>query len=398
MVRTLSDSHDGRSGGKARSLARLLRAGFPVPDGFVVYVDADRSFASQFDDTVRDRIDLELSRLGDPAVAVRSSAADEDKADASAAGMYDTFLGVRGTDEVCAAIVSCARSADSVRIRDYRRRGGGAEDPATVMSVLVQVLIEAEVSGVMFTPRRVNEPTRIESSWGLGLSVVNGGLTPDSYEVGPAGAITATLGIKKVRTDAVDAQNGTTTTSVANELQTVRTLSDEALLGLESLGARVSAVFGGPQDIEWAIADGTIWIVQSRPVTAVLPPLPGTGPVMDSGPVINSVLLPAATLDGTPGSHGVVTAPARIVSGLSAFSDVKPGEVVICSFTDPSWTPLFSIAAGVITEVGGALSHAAIVAREYGIPAVLGVTSARVRIANGDLITIDGTAGTITMH
>ncbi|WP_101572966.1 PEP/pyruvate-binding domain-containing protein [Brevibacterium sp. 239c] len=398
MVRTLSDSHDGRSGGKARSLARLLRAGFPVPDGFVVYVDADRSFASQFDDTVRDRIDLELSRLGDPAVAVRSSAADEDKADASAAGMYDTFLGVRGTDEVCAAIVSCARSADSVRIRDYRRRGGGAEDPATVMSVLVQVLIEAEVSGVMFTPRRVNEPTRIESSWGLGLSVVNGGLTPDSYEVGPAGAITATLGIKKVRTDAVDAQNGTTTTSVANELQTVRTLSDEALLGLESLGARVSAVFGGPQDIEWAIADGTIWIVQSRPVTAVLPPLPGTGPVMDSGPVVNSVLLPAATLDGTPGSHGVVTAPARIVSGLSAFSDVKPGEVVICSFTDPSWTPLFSIAAGVITEVGGALSHAAIVAREYGIPAVLGVTSARVRIANGDLITIDGTAGTITMH
>ena len=369
-----------------------------MPDGFVVYVDADRSFASQFDDTVRDRIDLELSRLGDPAVAVRSSAADEDKADASAAGMYDTFLGVRGTDEVCAAIVSCARSADSVRIRDYRRRGGGAEDPATVMSVLVQVLIEAEVSGVMFTPRRVNEPTRIESSWGLGLSVVNGGLTPDSYEVGPAGAITATLGIKKVRTDAVDAQNGTTTTSVANELQTVRTLSDEALLGLESLGARVSAVFGGPQDIEWAIADGTIWIVQSRPVTAVLPPLPGTGPVMDSGPVVNSVLLPAATLDGTPGSHGVVTAPARIVSGLSAFSDVKPGEVVICSFTDPSWTPLFSIAAGVITEVGGALSHAAIVAREYGIPAVLGVTSARVRIANGDLITIDGTAGTITMH
>lgn len=397
-MRTLSDSHDGRSGGKARSLARLLRAGFPVPDGFVVYVDADRSFASQFDDTVRDRIDLELSRLGDPAVAVRSSAADEDNADASAAGMYDTFLGVRGTDEVCAAIVSCARSADSVRIRDYRRRGGGAEDPATVMSVLVQVLIEAEVSGVMFTPRRVNEPTRIESSWGLGLSVVNGGLTPDSYEVGPAGAITATLGIKKVRTDAVDEQNGTTTTSVANELQTVRTLSDEALLGLESLGARVSAVFGGPQDIEWAIADGTIWIVQSRPVTAVLPPLPGTGPVMDSGPVVNSVLLPAATLDGTPGSHGVVTAPARIVSGLSAFSDVKPGEVVICSFTDPSWTPLFSIAAGVITEVGGALSHAAIVAREYGIPAVLGVTSARVRIANGDLITIDGTAGTITMH
>lgn len=398
MVRALSDAHDGRSGGKASSLARLLRAGFTVPDGFVIDVDSDLSLASQFDDTVRDQIDLELSRLGDPVVAVRSSAADEDRADASAAGMYDTVLGVRGTDEVCAAIVSCARSADSVRIRDYRRRGGGAEKPVTGMSVLVQVLIEAEVSGVMFTPRHVTEPTRIESSWGLGLSVVNGSLTPDSFEVGPAGAITVALGPKQVRIDALDEQNGTRTTSVANELQTMRTLSDETLLNLELLGARVSAVFDGPQDIEWAIADGTIWIVQSRPVTAPLPPLPGTGPVMDSGPVSDSVLPPEATLEGTPGSHGVVTAPARIVSDLSAFSDVKPGEVVICSYTNPSWTPLFSIAAGVITEVGGALSHAAIVAREYGIPAVLGVASARARIVNGDLITIDGTAGTITMH
>ena len=401
-MRLLADAHDALSGGKARSLARLLRAGLPVPDGFVVH--ADCSFASHGGEKARDRIDQELSRLGDPAVAVRSSATDEDTADASAAGMYDTVLGVRGAEDVCAAIASCRRSADSARVRDYRRRVSRFGAPVSGIAVLVQVLVEAEVSGVMFTPRSAGGPTRIESSWGLGPSVVNGGLTPDAFEVGSSGAITAAIGVKDVRTDTVEERNGTKTTAVAEELQTSRTLDDETLLSLKSVGERASAVLGGPQDIEWAIAGGAIWIVQSRPVTALLPAMSDTDRAIDSRPVSNSGTVSNSgpthekTLDGTPGSHGVVTAPARIVSGLSAFSDVKPGEVVICSFTDPSWTPLFSIAAGVITEVGGALSHAAIVAREYGIPAVLGVTSARARLVNGDLITIDGTAGTITMH
>ncbi|MDN6380050.1 MAG: pyruvate, phosphate dikinase [Brevibacterium aurantiacum] len=402
MVRSLSNAHDALSGGKARSLARLLRAGLPVPDGFVVR--ADPSSASQRGEMVRDWIDQELSRLGDPVVAVRSSAADEDRADTSSAGMYDTVLGVRGTDDVCAAIASCRRSADSARVRDYRRRGGHSGVPMTGMAVLVQVLVEAEVAGVMFTPRSVGDPTRIESSWGLGPSVVNGGLTPDAFEVGSSGAITAAIGVKNVRTDTVEDHNGTKTTAVAEELQTSRTLDDETLLRLKSLGERASAVLGGPQDIEWAIADSAIWVVQSRPVTAALPALPVTRTASNTGQDIsigrhgNSDLAPEATLMGTPGAHGVVTAPARIVSGLSAFPPGTPGYLLSCASPVPSWPPLFPLAAGAITVVGGALSHAAIVAREYGIPAVLGVTSARARIVNGDLITMDGTAGTITIH
>lgn len=276
MIRPLSDADDARCGGKARSLARLLHAGLPVPDGFVVSADAGSSHASETGGTVRDRIDLELSRLGHPVVAVRSSAADEDTADASAAGMYESVLGVRGTDDVCAAIAFCRRSANAARVNDYRRRGGYPGDRAVDMSVLVQVLIDAEISGVMFTPQLVGEATRIESSWGLGLSVVNGGLTPDAFEVGPRGTITATAGVKDVRTDARGERHGTKTTAVANEMQTVLTLDDETLLRLESLGAQVSAVLGGPQDIEWAIADGEVWIVQSRPVTAPLPAMPET--------------------------------------------------------------------------------------------------------------------------
>lgn len=394
MAIPLSEAAHAGSGGKARTLARLRHAGLPVPDGFVVSVDAGQPSSSEIGWTIRDRIERELSRLGDPVVAVRSSAVDEDTADASAAGMYESILGVRGTHDVIEAIAVCRRSANSVRVRDYRRRGGRAGEPATGMSVLVQVLIEAEVSGVMFTPHVVGGPTRIESSWGLGPSVVGGALTPDAFEVGPSGRITAAIGVKSARADSDPEHHRAKTTAVSNEMQTSRTLNDETLLSLASLGARVSAILGGPQDIEWAMAGGTIWILQSRRVTASLPAMPD--PSTQSGNRAGATEL-RDTLVGTPGSHGVVTAHARIVSGLSSFVDVRPGELVICPYTDPAWTPLFSIASGVITEVGGVLSHAAIVAREYGIPAVLGVAEVRTRIANGDLITIDGTAGTITM-
>jgi pyruvate,water dikinase len=100
---------------------------------------------------------------------------------------------------------------------------------------------------------------------------------------------------------------------------------------------------------------------------------------------------------GAPGSRGTVTGAARLVHGPSDFTRVQPGEIVVCPYTDPAWTPLFTIAAGIITETGGVLSHAAIVAREYGIPAVLGVADALKRIENGHRITLDGTAGTITL-
>lgn len=397
MVIALSEALRCEHGGKATTLARLRRAGLPVPDGFVVPADASRAEGSVFGRAARDSVAQELSRLNDPMVAVRSSATDEDTAEASAAGLYESVIGVRGADDVCAAIAACRQSATAARVSGYRRRGGQAREPATDMAVLVQVLIEAEVSGVMFTPQGSGGFTRIESSWGLGLAVVGGAVTPDAFEVGPVGKIAVTIGSKSARTDTDGEHHGTRTSEVANEMRTMRTLNDETIKRLADLGARVSDLLGGPQDIEWALADDAVWIVQSRPVTAPLPALPEAG-VAEADALAAGVLEPREALVGTPGSHGVVTAHARIVSGPSAFSAVEPGELVICSYTDPAWTPLFSIASGVVTEVGGTLSHAAIVAREYGIPAVLGVAQATACIADGDLITLDGTAGTITMH
>lgn len=411
MVIPLSEATAAVSGGKAGVLARLLRSGYPVPDGFVVPAEEGRPGTFAVGDEVRGQVARELSRLGDPATAVRSSAADEDSADASAAGIYESVIGVRGTDQVIEAIASCRRSAESVRASDYRRRGGRAEPPMTGMTVLVQRLIEADISGVMFTPSTSGGVTRIEASWGLGSSVVGGALTPDAFEVGEGSLIRERLGIKGVRSDLARPDpggeiHGTVTTAVSPEMQTERTLDDATLLNLASLGARVAEVLGSPQDIEWAIADGEIWILQARPVTAAVPAMPV--PVTDSGvhestrpgtPAApgDHAAKPGETLVGTGGAHGVVTARARIVSGPSAFADLEPGEILVCPSTDPAWTPLFSIASGVVTEVGGVLSHAAIVAREYGIPAVLGVLDARDRITTGDLITIDGTRGTVSM-
>ena len=145
-------------------------------------------------------------------------------------------------------------------------------------------------------------------------------------------------------------------------------------------------MLGGAQDIEWAIADGGIWILQARPVTAA-PPAPSP---------FGASIGAADTLAGTPGSHGTATGRARIVRGPGDFTRVQPGDILVCPYTDPAWTPLLRIAAGVVTETGGVLSHAAIVARERRIPAVLGVRSATARLHDGTTITIDGTTGTVT--
>ncbi len=383
MLTRLSDATRGSSGGKAAVLGALLREGLPVPDGFVVPIG---DHPAAVDRSLHDAVARELERLGAPVVAVRSSAANEDTVDASAAGQYESVIGVRGTDAVCQAIVACQASAHASRVDDYWRERGGVAVSGTGMAVFVQPVIEADVSGVMFTPQQLGEATRIEASWGLGLAVVGGTVTPDAYEIAPDRAIRCSVGSKQIRIDLDHDHAGVVNSTVPPEQCSARTLDNATVCELARLGEQIATSFGSPQDIEWAIANGATWILQARPITAALPTSKSPDPID-----------PAAALTGTPGSHGTVTAAARVVRGPSGFAAVRRGDIVVCPYTDPSWTPLFTIAAGVITETGGALSHAAIVAREYGIPAVLGVPSATTRIGDGTHITLDGTAGTIAV-
>ena len=389
MIMTLRNATPDACGGKATALAVLLREGLPVPDGFVVPFAAHRIARGDarlpVPHELRDAIARQLAQMGDPPVAVRSSAANEDTAGGSAAGQYESVLAVRGAPAVAEAVRVCWASSSSARAASYWNYvDGDAAGGEPDMAVLVQRLVDADASGVMFTPAQPGDDTRIEASWGLGLSVVGGTVTPDTYEVALDGSVRRAIARKTTRLDRD--RLGVTVRTVPAEQQALPTLDDTTAVTLAGLGHRIAALFGQPQDIEWAIADGKVWILQARPITAALPPLSPTVPVAEEESLI-----------GTPGAHGAVTGIARVLHGPSDFPRLQSGDIAICPYTDPAWTPLFRIAAAVVTETGGVLSHAAIVAREYGIPTVLGVPHATARIQDGSRVTVNGTEGTVTV-
>lgn len=375
MITLLEVARPETCGGKAAALGALARAGLPVPAGFVV------PFADY--GVVPTELEQHLAELGDPPVAVRSSAAGEDTAAASAAGQYESVIGVRGAEAVGEAVRTCWQSAHASRVDHYRRRVG-SEQSEPGMAVLVQRLVAADVSGVMFTPARPDGPTRIESAWGLGPAIVGGTITPDSYEVASDGRVARrVIAHKAMRLDHDRTGTGLITRTVPETHQDVPTLNDSTAARLAALGAEATSLLGPAQDIEWAIEDGTIWLLQARPITVALPPFPSSDPT-------------ATGINGTPGAKGTATGIARVIRSPSEFGRVHDGDILICPYTDPAWTPLFSVAAAVVTETGGVLAHAAIVAREYGIPCVLGVHGATTAVVDGALVTVDGTAGTVT--
>lgn len=409
MVVPLLNAAADACGTKAATLGTLQRAGWPVPDGFVIPFDAYRAVVdgvnvTSFNDepnetdavrraietrslppSLLDAIGCGLDKLDNRSVAVRSSASSEDTASASAAGQHESVLAVQGVDEVVAAVRACWISLHSLRAIDYRRGTGrpwASTDEA--MAVLVQRLVDAEVSGIMFTATSPGGSTEIEASWGLGTSIVGGTITPDAYRVAEDGPVSLTIGEKRTRLDRH--ANRLAARDVPGPMRIRPALDEATVMRLAKYGTEIAALLGGPQDIEWAIAEERIWILQARPITAVPP---GRAPSLVPA-------TPPATLNGVPGSHGSATGTARIVRGPRDFFRVRRGDILICPCTDPAWTPLLRIVAGVVTETGGILSHAAIVAREHRIPAVLCAPNATRRIHDGTTITVDGTAGTIT--
>ncbi|MFB4273264.1 PEP/pyruvate-binding domain-containing protein [Nonomuraea sp. GTA35] len=418
MIVPLMEAVADTCGGKAGPLGALLRAGLPVPDGFVVPFTAYRAAISDLelgrpDDlaaarqaiaarplhaTVIDALGRGLGRLGNPPVAVRSSAAGEDTGQASAAGQHESFLAVHGAGEVAGAVRACWASLLSPRAIAYRGDERASADP--VMAVIVQRQVDAEVSGVMFTPSGPDGATEIEASWGLGPSVVGGTVTPDAYRVVRDGTVTRTIADKRTRLDRRGTRLAVRDVPARDRGRPV--LDDATATRLASLGEEIATVLGGPQDIEWAIAGGRTWILQARPITAAPPRRPSPPDVPagagagGAGAGTGTPGIPAGAHTGTPGSRGTATGPARIVRGPGDFARVQPGDILVCPFTDPAWTPLLRIAGGVVTETGGVLSHAAIVAREQAIPAVLGIPGVTRALHDGTLITIDGTTGTVT--
>lgn len=238
----ISVEHQAQVGGKAFYLAMLARAGFPVPPGFLISATIEREIPDQ---ALFAEVERHYQELGEPRVAVRSSALGEDAPGASFAGQYGSTLNVRGVPAILAAIERCRESLQSDHVAAYRRLQSLLEaDPR--MAILVQRQIEAEVAGILFTrdPRRSDHsPMIIEASPGMGCAVALGTVTPDRYEVCHETG--------QVQAGPIDG-----------------CLDAAQLARLANLGREVETFFGQPQDIEWACSKGQCWILQARPITS----------------------------------------------------------------------------------------------------------------------------------
>ncbi len=266
-LEAIADTDGPRVGGKGASLAATLRAGLPVPPGFVVVTDAYRRTHSTGlrSDSILTQSIREAYRALGGTVAVRSSATGEDGAEASFAGQQETILGVVGEEAVLDAIERCWKSLQTDRAIAYRRQKGIPDD-AVAMAVVVQRLVPAETAGVLFTRDPLDPVANrmiVEASYGLGEAVVSGKVTPDRFtlEFASGRVLEKTQGLKTVRV--VDGREE----AVPEGLQEAFCLKEDELERLAELGRRVEAFYGQPRDIEWAIVEGQVYLLQARPIT-----------------------------------------------------------------------------------------------------------------------------------
>ncbi len=299
-IRALAElrrSDEERFGAKSASLGELIGAGVPVPPGFALAAetylaavegvdlsgDADRCSAAIRATPLPDELREELaaryeelaSETGDPSppVAVRSSAIGEDSEEATFAGQQETYLWVRGIDQLYEAVRDCWASLYSPEAVSYRAEMA-AEHAVPAMGVTVQLMVDAGVSGVMFTCNPLSgDPSTVavNASWGLGLAVVGGEVTPDEYRVSKVTreVLSKSVGPKELEYLPDPSGSGATRAEVSAERQAEACLDEEQLGLLADVARKIESHFGGHQDIEWAIARGRgeLYMLQARPVT-----------------------------------------------------------------------------------------------------------------------------------
>lgn len=416
------------AGGKGANLTFMIQHGLAVPDGFVVSASAflDALDAAGVRDEFRHRIhDLvttesapstieataaELSqrcreipipedlaeavrraygRLGDAvAVAVRSSATEEDTAGASFAGIHTSLLNVVGPEMVLDAISTCWSSVLGPRALAYRVAKGLSGEAS--VAVVVQRCLAAEAAGVMFGADPVSgDPERIvvEAARGLGEVVVGGEVEPDTYVLDPHGRVLERR--HGHQHTGVFARHGGGTERLRLDENSSWVLDEDRLGELAAVSRRLAELYPGvPQDTEWLVAQDRLWIVQTRPITT-----PGTRTTPSPSEEQDE---PGSVLvRGLGASSGEATGRVRVLSTASQGSQLADGEILVAPMTAPDWMGALRRAGAIVTDGGGTTCHAAIVARELGIPCVVGTRTATRDLATGTLVTVDATHGTV---
>ena len=338
--------------------------------------------------------------------AVRSSATAEDLPDASFAGQQETFLNVHGIDAVLHKMKEVFASLYNDRAISYRVHKGFAHD-VVALSAGVQRMVRSDLgaAGVMFTidtESGFEDVVFITSSYGLGETVVQGAVNPDEFYVhkpmlkaGKKAVIRRNLGSKLIQmvfaTPDEKAQSGKLikTTDVPTEQRNRYSLTDADVEQLAHYAVVIEQHYGRPMDIEWGKdgTDGQLYILQARPETVksqakgqaeLRYKLKGHGAVLAEGRAIG---------------QKIGTGPVRLVHHISEMDKVQPGDVLVTDMTDPNWEPVMKRASAIVTNRGGRTCHAAIIARELGIPAVVGCGDATERLKDGTLVTVSCSEG-----
>jgi len=331
-------------------------------------------------------------------VAVRSSATAEDLPTASFAGQQETYLNVRGEENVLRNVVKCFSSLFTDRAISYREDHGFSH-LGIYLSVGIQKMVRSDLacSGVMFsidTETGFENAVYITGSWGLGETIVQGVVNPDQFYVfkptlkkGFRSIVEKKLGTKKKMM--VYGEEGTVMIDVPEEKRKMYILSDDEILLLARWACEIEEHYGMPMDIEWAKDGntGNLFIVQARPETVHSQKKIGellTYHLKEKGKVI---------IEGEAIGSKIGQGKARVVHSTKEISSFEKGEVLVTEMTDPDWEPIMKIASAIVTNRGGRTCHAAIVSRELGIPAVIGTGSATKLISNGKEITVDCSEG-----
>ncbi|RLF75521.1 phosphoenolpyruvate synthase, partial [Thermococci archaeon] len=434
-------------GGKGANLGEMTSAGIPVPPGFCVTAEAYKYFVenvkvedgrslqewimeviagTNVDDSkqlqentakIREKIiSMEMpgeigkeieeayktlsERFNKDAVfvAVRSSATAEDLPEASFAGQQETYLDVYGVDDVIEKVKKCWASLWTARATFYRAKQG-FDHSKVYLSAVVQKMVNSETSGVMFTANPVTNDRNeimINAAWGLGEAVVSGSVSPDEYIVEKGTWKIKEKYIAKKEVMVVrnpETGKGTVYVKVADflgpEWVEKQALTEEQIVEVARVGAKIEEHYGWPQDIEWAYDkdDGKLYIVQSRPITTLKEEVKTEEAEMTEEMKV--------LLKGLGASPGIGAGKVVIIFEADEIDKVKEGDILVTTMTNPDMVPAMKRASAIVTDEGGRTCHAAIVSRELGIPAVVGTKEATKVLKDGMLVTVDGTKGVV---
>jgi len=402
-----------RFGPKAANLAALGRAGLPIPGGCAVDAQAYRMqlTALGLDPTAREvfaaedrpqarrcALDMKLGlmerpvapELTEPLLAawravtdsgaqgvVRSSALVEDRSDSSFAGQFESFLDLQSEAEFLTAVRACWAALWSTRALRYMATHG-LDTADTAMALIVQPLVAAHVSGGGLS-RTAGGDRVINAAWGLGSAIAQGEVAPDRYVLDLAGnPKESTLGRKY---HGMRCAHGRA--ALSRSLAGSRCLDDEQIAELGLMMRKAEEVIGEPVEIEWAMDETGIKLLQARPLHVGEPRVP------------DEIWLAHPRLNGHPSGIGWGTGRARVVNCECELERVAPGDVLVTTVAGPALGQVLRHVAGVVAELGGSTSHLASLARERGVPMVLGVLDATQRIPEGSMVAVDGVAGVV---